>query len=89
VLPDGRLIVEGGEFNFFLPSSVSTMGAIYDPVANSWNSVAPPPGWCCISDAQSVVLADGRLMLANADTSEQAILNAATLTWTATGTMPE
>jgi hypothetical protein len=85
VLPDGRLIVEGGEFNS-LPSPVSTIGAIYDPTANSWTSVAPPPGWCCISDAQSVVLADGRFMLANADTSEQAILNAATLTWMATGT---
>ena len=86
VLPDGRLIVEGGEFNFFLPATTSTTGAIYDPTANSWTSVAPPPGWCCISDAQSVVLADGRFMLANADTSEQAILNDVTLTWTATGT---
>src|SRR5207248_2467842 len=36
VLPDGRLIVEGGEFNFSLPATPSTMGAIYDPTANSW-----------------------------------------------------
>jgi hypothetical protein len=85
VLPDGRLIVEGGEFNFSLPPTTTTGGAIYDPTANSWTSVAPPPGWCCISDTQSVVLADGRFMLANAYTPQQAILDAATLTWTATG----
>jgi hypothetical protein len=85
VLTDGRVIVEGGEFNFFSPATDSTLGAIYDPTANLWTSVAAPPGWCCISDGQSVVLADGRFMLANADTSEQAILNDATLTWTPTG----
>jgi hypothetical protein len=84
VLPDGRLLVEGGEYNFLEPAG-TTLGAIYDPLVNSWTPVAPPTGWCCISDAQSVVLADGRFMLANADTSQQAILNAATLTWTATG----
>jgi len=86
VLPDGRLIIEGGEYNFDVPSTVTTQGAIYDPIANSWTSVASPPGWCCISDASSVVLADGQFMLANSDTSEEAILDPATLTWTPTGT---
>jgi len=85
VLPDGRLIIEGGEYNFFVYAA-TTLGAIYDPIVDSWTSVAPPPEWCCISDAQSVVLANGRFMLANANTSEQAILNEATLTWTPTGT---
>ena len=33
VLPDGRVIVEGGEYNFC--SAVwTTLGSIYDPVAN-------------------------------------------------------
>lgn len=86
VLPDGRLIVEGGEFNYGTSPVMSTaLGAIYDPISNTWTSVAPPPGWSSISDAQSVVLANGQFMLANADTFEQALLNAATLTWTATG----
>lgn len=85
VLPDGRLIVEGGEYNFFVPEN-NTRGAIYDPTADTWTSVAPPPGWCCVGDAQSIVLADGQFMLANAGTEQQALLDAATLTWTPTGT---
>jgi hypothetical protein len=86
VLPDGRVIVEGGEFNYGTnPPESTTLGAIYDPISNTWTSVPPPPGWCCIGDAQSVVLANGRFMLANAGTSQQALLNATTLTWTPTG----
>jgi len=84
VLPDGRVIVEGGEYNNF--SAVWTsLGAIYDPASNAWTSVAPPAGWSSIGDAQSVVLANGTFMLANALTTQSALLNASTLTWTATG----
>ena len=85
VLPDGRVIVEGGEYNFFVPEN-NTRGAIYDPTADTWTSVAPPPGWCCIGDAQGIVLANGQFMLANAGTEQQALLDAAKLTWTPTGT---
>jgi hypothetical protein len=85
VLPDGRVIVEGGEFNFFV-SEETALGAIYDPTADAWTPVAGPPGWCCIGDAPGVVLADGQFMLANTETKQQALLNAATLTWTPTGT---
>jgi len=85
VLPDGRLIVEGGEYNFFVPEN-NTRGAIYDPIANIWTPVEPPPSWCCIGDAQSIVLADGQFMLANAGTDQQALLDATTLSWSSTGT---
>ncbi len=84
VLPDGRVIIEGGEQNF--ASYVWTnKGAIYDPVANHWTSMAPPSGWSNIGDAQSVVLSGGTFMVANAETRQQALLNATTLTWTPTG----
>src|SRR5208283_2036784 len=46
VLPDGRLIIEGGEYNCYVdPVNAvwSAQGAIYDPVANTWSAVAPPP----------------------------------------------
>lgn len=87
VLPDGRVIVEGGEFNFAVnPLTSTNLGAIYSPVSDEWTPVAPPPDWCCISDGQSVVLANGQFMLANAYSAQQAVLNATTLTWTATGT---
>lgn len=86
VLPDGRVIVEGGEYNYGIsPPTSTTLGAIYSPLSDQWTPVAPPPGWCCISDAQSVVLANGRFMLANAYTTQEALLNARMLTWSPTG----
>jgi hypothetical protein len=45
----------------------------------------PPSGWNSIGDAQSVVLSNGTFMMANCCTRQQALLNASTLTWTATG----
>ena len=84
VLPDGRVIVEGGEYN--LCHAVWTnLGAIYDPIADSWTPVNPPAGWKTIGDAQGVVLADGTYMLANCCTTQTALFNAKKLTWTPTG----
>ncbi|MEP6884658.1 MAG: hypothetical protein ABJC66_07915 [Gammaproteobacteria bacterium] len=47
VLPDGRVIIMGGEYNFyegnyFVPIWTA-QGAIYDPTVDAWTSVAPPP----------------------------------------------
>jgi hypothetical protein len=88
VLPDGRVIIEGGEYNG--GSAVWTnLGAIYDPVANAWTPVAAPSGsgWSQIGDAQSVVLTNGSFMLGSccANPDLDAILNPSTLTWTSTG----
>ena len=85
VLPDGRVIIEGGEYNFLTPVWTN-QGAIYDPLSDTWTSVAAPGGWTTIGDAQGVVLSDGTFMVANCCTREQALLNAKTLTWTPTGT---
>jgi hypothetical protein len=86
ILPDGRLIINGGEYNFCSPVW-TTLGAIYDPLADSWTPVAPPSGWTTIGDAESVVLANGTYMLASCCDSpfHAALLNASTLTWTTTG----
>ena len=82
VLPDGRYIVEGGEYN--LGNSVWTnMGAIYDPVKNKWTSVNPPPGWSMIGDAQAILLADGTYTQADCCNGvNQAYFNPKTLKWT-------
>jgi hypothetical protein len=88
VLPDGRVIINGGEYNISNncnPAVHTALGAIYDPVADTWTSVSSPSGWSTIGDAQSVVLTDGTYMLANCCTKQSALLNATTLTWTATG----
>ena len=95
VLPDGRVIFEGGEYNYPLEFAVWTsLGAIYDPFSNTWALVNPPPFFTNtfgpppklpIGDAASVVLADGTFMLANALSGQAALLDSKTLTWTPTG----
>ena len=102
VLPDGRVIIMGGEYNvvdgvYFTPIWAAT-GAVYDPIKDVWTSVAPPPSFSfiqnlpppaplmqTIGDAQGVVLPNGVYMQADCCTNQQALLNAKTLTWTATG----
>jgi hypothetical protein len=95
VLPDGRMIIEGGEYLCINYGNVNTaaciptwtnLGAIYDPVANAWTSVAPPSGWQNIGDAQGIVLANGTYMQANCCSTQSALLDPRTLTWTPTGT---
>src|SRR5579864_4622357 len=84
VLPDGRLLIEGGEYNF--GSQIETnQGAIYDPAANTWTSVAPPSGWGNIGDAPAVVLPNGVFMLANPFGTNMVTFNASTLAWTPVG----
>jgi len=86
VLPDGRLIVNGGEYNNC--SAVwSTNGALYDPASDKWSTVTPPTGWSQIGDAQSIILPNGSYMLADCCAAKSAIaaISGTTVTWT-TGT---
>src|SRR5580658_8945869 len=90
ILPDGRMIVEGGEY--IGENSVwSSQGEIYNPVTNTWAPVAPPAGWTNMGDAASEVLDNGTFMLQHPCNTcitdpdpvvDQALLNARTLTWT-------
>lgn len=84
VLPDGRVIIEGGEYNFLTPKWTN-QGAIFDPVANAWTMVNPPSGWSNIGDAQGVVLSNGTYMQADCCSRQDALLDPKTLTWTPTG----
>jgi len=85
VLTDGRVIVEGGEYNFFSPTWTN-LGAIYDPLTNKWTAVNAPSGWTNIGDGQSVILSNGVYMQADSLNTDDAVLNPKTLTWTAVGT---
>ena len=85
VLPDGRVLVEGGEYNF-LQFSETNKGAIYNPTTNSWTVVNPPTGWSSIGDSPCIVLKDGRFLLGQNSSKLSALFNATTLTWTLTGT---
>jgi hypothetical protein len=85
VLPDGRLIVNGGEYNGG-DQDETNLGAIYNPYTNSWKSVSPPSGWTEIGDAGNTVLANGTLLLAECAYSyNEALLDAKSLTWKTTG----
>lgn len=81
VLPDGRVIIEGGEYNF-LAGAWTNKGAIYDPLADMWTMVNPPSGWGNIGDAQSVVLSDGTYMQADCCARFDALLDPGSLSWT-------
>jgi Galactose oxidase, central domain len=86
VLADGRVIIEGGEYNNG-QEVFTNLGAIYDPVTNKWTPVPPPEGeeWLMIGAAASTVLADGTFMIGGIFTNEQALFNPASLSWTITG----
>jgi hypothetical protein len=91
VMPDGRVLMNGGEYNSAEHTCGSgawtNKGALYDPVANSWTSVSPPAGWARIGDAQSIVLPNGSYMLANCCSNQNTIasISGTTVTWTNTG----
>lgn len=84
ILPDGRVLVEGGEYNF-LNQDETNLGAIYDPTTNKWKAVNPPSGWGEIGDSPSVVLPNGTLMLGQNFSTASAMFNAKTLGWTIKG----
>ncbi|MGH6878496.1 MAG: hypothetical protein ACREHV_14135 [Rhizomicrobium sp.] len=90
VLPDGRVLIEGGEYNGG-SGDWTNKGALYDPVANSWTSVSPPSGWASIGDAESVILPDGTFMLGGCcgfTTGVQALasISGNNVTWTTSNT---
>jgi Kelch motif len=86
VLADGRLVIVGGEYlngNFTL----TNLGAIYDPKANTWTKLTPPAPWKYIGDSPSVVLPNGNFLVGNKLTKSMAMLDPKTLKWTVfTGT---
>jgi hypothetical protein len=89
VLADGRLVVFGGEFtdesgsNSGDDEDESILCEIYNPVADSWQSIAAPAGWAKIGDGACSVMPGGRFYLGNIENTQTALFDPATLTWTA------
>jgi hypothetical protein len=84
VLADGRVVITGGEYNEN-QFALTNLGAVYDPIANTWTPLAAPPGWDFIGDSPSVVLPDGRFVVGRKLDMQVAALDPATLTWTLLG----
>lgn len=81
VLADGRVIIEGGEYNNG-EFAFTNLGAVYDPVKDTWTNQKPPKGWGFIGDSPSAVLPDGRFLLGSKFDKRVAVLDPKTLTWT-------
>lgn len=80
VLPDGRVFTSGGEYNGGNSVWQNTT-KIYNPVSNTWTSIAPPTGFT-IGDSECTVLDDGRVMITDIVSTRTAILDPSTLKWT-------
>ncbi|HKD04228.1 MAG TPA: hypothetical protein VKB77_17440 [Terriglobales bacterium] len=85
ILRDGKVIVEGGEYNFLSPVQTN-LGAIYDPASNTWTNVNPPSGWTEIGDSPGIVLANSTFMLGQNMSEKTAFFNETNLSWTVSGT---
>ena len=87
VLADGRVLFVGGEYNLdqyvlpFAPSGLTNMSAVYDPKADSWTMIAPPPGVAYIGDATSTIMPDGSFMYGDKLGRGMWRLDPANLTW--------
>jgi hypothetical protein len=93
VLPDGRVLLIGGEYllkgepqvvfktlNFAFTNKM----AIYDPKKDTWTMVAPPfgPDWDFIGDPPWTLLNNGHLLLGEKFTKAMAELDPTIPTWT-------
>jgi hypothetical protein len=81
---DGRLIITGGEYNY--PGNgydlqLTNLGAVFDPVANTWTPIGHPHNWTTIGDSPSAILPDGQYLVGQKLTHRDAILNPHTLAW--------
>jgi len=79
ILPDGRLVIQGGEYNGGNNGVWTNQGSIYDPLKNKWTALTPPAGWSEIGDCQSVILTNGTLMIGDPFDEADAQFNAKTL----------
>jgi predicted outer membrane repeat protein len=81
VLPDGRLFVVGGEFSGNTQANFTNTAEIYDPVANTWTSVANFPQ-ANFGDDPTALLPDGRVLAGYVIGAQTYIFDPKANTWT-------
>ena len=91
ILPDGRVFVVGGEYsNAESSGSDGPLAEFFDPQTNAWTSVSKPAAFNYIQgDCSGCVLADGRVLLGNLQTTSPpfstALWDPVTNVWTVAG----
>lgn len=81
VLADGRVVIEGGEYNYG-QFTLTNLGAVYDPIANTWTPLTPPTGWGYIGDSPASVMPNGHFLIGRKLDMQMADLDPTTMTWT-------
>jgi uncharacterized repeat protein (TIGR01451 family) len=82
VLPDGRLIVVGGEYYGPSNTRFTNTAEIYDPVHNTWSYIASAPSPSdTLGECNVEVLPDGRVLASDKRGPATSIYNPATNTW--------
>jgi hypothetical protein len=84
VLANGDFVITGGEYN--QPSNnyqlqLTNLGAVYDPVKMTFTPLGHPKGWGFIGDSPSSVLPNGRMLVGQKLTMDDAYVDPKTLTW--------
>ena len=86
VLPDGRVLVLGGEYSgSSMANNYTNTGEIYDPVANTWTNIANFPQ-SQFGDDPTMVLPDGRVLAGYLSGPQTYIYDPVSNTWSAGGT---
>lgn len=84
VLPDGRVVVIGGEHMANQSFVWTSIGFLYDPVADTWSTqLVEQFGAPRIGDSSSMVLEDGTFLLSDIKSGNVESLDLPTLTFTA------
>ncbi len=95
VLPDGRLILIGGEYTmtkavtedeYNLVFDLTNKMAVYDPKKDTWTRIEPPSNWGFIGDSPWTNLTNGDVLLGQKLTKRAAELDPTTLNWTEVST---
>lgn len=85
VLPDGRVLVLGGQNTGAIPTRTDTnRGEIYNPVTNTWTAMAPFPEPTQGSGV-SVLLPSGKWLVGSNSGIETYLYDPASNTWSPTG----
>jgi hypothetical protein len=78
-LRDGRVFMAGGEYSD--AGSETNKAEMYYPTIDWWAEI-PSPAWSEVGDAPCCVLPDGRILVGSIDSTETAIFDPVTETWT-------